>query len=335
MVSSVSPDFTVCQLSATRSDSGVSLSRFSSVSAVPSGTFSEYAAPRTGVVQRRSSGLSCSMVSTGVPVHSATRRRSSGPATSTVSRGIGEDGVKLKPYCAGFRAMTMAARIIGTYSRVSRGSQRLLELSSQKSSLPVRFIARCTRPGPPLYDASARCQSPSKMRLSVFRYFAAALRRLFGIRPLVDVPVVPQAVLERRRVHELPDAPRALHRQRVGLECALDQRHVREIERQTFSAEDVLDHRQVLAAAIESVLDEGAEPSLEQLDVPEHLLVLRDRNVVRGLGQVRLHGGRDGARRHRVGRVSRTSPAADRARPARSAFRRSHRRSRARRLRAR
>ena len=119
-------------------------------------------------------------MSTGVPVHSATRRRSSGPETFTVSRGIGEDGVKLKPYCAGFLAMTIAARIIGTYSRVSRGSQRLLELSSQKSSLPVRFIARCTRPGPPLYDASARCQSPSKMRLSVFRYFAAAFVAFSG-----------------------------------------------------------------------------------------------------------------------------------------------------------
>ena len=88
--------------------------------------------------------------------------------------------MKLKPYCAGFLAMTIAARIIGTYSRVSRGSQRLLELSSQKSSLPVRFIARCTRPGPPLYDASARCQSPSKMRLSVFRYFAAAFVAFSG-----------------------------------------------------------------------------------------------------------------------------------------------------------
>ena len=35
-------------------------------------------------------------------------------------------------------------------------------------------MARCTRPGPPLYDASARCQSPSNIPASVVRYFAAA-----------------------------------------------------------------------------------------------------------------------------------------------------------------
>ena len=49
----------------------------------------------------------------------------------------------------------------------------MLALSFQKSSRPERFIARCTRPGPPLYDARARCQS-SNMPYSVFRYLAAA-----------------------------------------------------------------------------------------------------------------------------------------------------------------
>ena len=90
------------------------------------------------------------MSSTGDPVHSATRRRSSGPLTSTVSCAGGSRIANVKPYCAGLRAMTIAARIIGTYSRVSRGSHSRFELRSQKSSRPVRFIARWTRPGPPL-----------------------------------------------------------------------------------------------------------------------------------------------------------------------------------------
>ena len=35
-------------------------------------------------------------------------------------------------------------------------------------------MARCTRPGPPLYEARARCQSPSNMSFRVRKYFAAA-----------------------------------------------------------------------------------------------------------------------------------------------------------------
>ncbi|PYR02731.1 MAG: hypothetical protein DMF97_03845 [Acidobacteria bacterium] len=70
--------------------------------------------------------------------------------------------------------MTMAARIIGTYSRVSRGRIFGFSASAQKSSFPDLLIARCSRPGPPLYDASARCQSPLNSFERVFRYFAAA-----------------------------------------------------------------------------------------------------------------------------------------------------------------
>ncbi len=76
--------------------------------------------------------------------------------------------------------MITAARIIGTYSRVSRGRYFGLAESDQKSVRPVRFIARCTRPGPPLYEASARCQSPSNMSPSVLRYLAAACVALAG-----------------------------------------------------------------------------------------------------------------------------------------------------------
>ena len=46
--------------------------------------------------------------------------------------------------------MIIAAMMSGTYSRVSRGRNRLVADSRQKSSMPDFFIARETRPGPPL-----------------------------------------------------------------------------------------------------------------------------------------------------------------------------------------
>src|SRR5215218_9321827 len=76
--------------------------------------------------------------------------------------------------------MIIAARISGTYSRVSRGRYFVLDESSQKSFSPERFTARETRPGPPLYAASTRFQSPSNMLLSDFRYFAAAIVAFSG-----------------------------------------------------------------------------------------------------------------------------------------------------------
>ena len=90
-------------------------------SAVPSGTLIVYSPFFTGVVQRRNSGFSFWMSSIGTPAHSATRRRSSAGGTITVSVGVDGIGTMSKPYCAGFLAMITAARIIGTYSRVSRG----------------------------------------------------------------------------------------------------------------------------------------------------------------------------------------------------------------------
>src|SRR5688572_29563658 len=62
----------------------------------------------------------------------------------------------------------------GTYSRVSRGRNLVVADRRQKSLRPDFFIARDTRPGPPLYAASTRFQSPLNILLSVFRYFAAA-----------------------------------------------------------------------------------------------------------------------------------------------------------------
>ena len=98
-----------------------------------------------------------------------------------------------------------------------------------------------------------------------------------------------QPVLERRAGHELPHALGLGARQRVRLEGALDQRHVRQIERQPFGAEDVLNHRQVLAAALHAVLDEVVKPALEQLDVRQHALVQRNRDVVVAVLKVRLN----------------------------------------------
>ena len=99
------------------------------------------------------------------------------------------------------------------------------------------------------------------MRLSVFRYFAAAFVAFSGsdrssmyqscLRPFSSAVACTNC-----------QTPLALaFDSALVLNRAFDQRHVGEIERQAFSPEDVLDHRQVLAAAVEAVLDErGAGP---------------------------------------------------------------------------
>ena len=55
---SVSPRLTVYHFSDARSAAGASASRACTCSPVPAGTFSSYCVSLTGVVQRRSSGLS-------------------------------------------------------------------------------------------------------------------------------------------------------------------------------------------------------------------------------------------------------------------------------------
>ena len=114
-------------------------------------------------------------------------------------------------------------------------------------------------------------------------------RRLLGVRPLVDVPVVLESLLDRGGLHELPRTLRVRLGKRVGLEAALDDRDVREIQRQALGLEDALNHRQVLRPAGEALLDVLAQPALEQLDVRVDARVLRDRDVVLGGFQVRLH----------------------------------------------
>ena len=185
--------------------------------------------------------------------------------------------------------MTIAARIIGTYSRVSRGSSVL-----PGGQLPevvdaaARLIARCIRPGPPLYEASARCQSPSNIFESVRRYFAAATVAFSGSERSSMYQSRRRPFSRRRAGHELPDALGLGTRQRVRLERALDERHVGEIERQPFGAEDALNHRQVLAAARHAFLDEVVKTALKQLDVRQHPLVERDGDVVDDGLEIRL-----------------------------------------------
>src|SRR5712692_3333104 len=180
--------------------------------------------------------------------------------------------------------MTIAARIIGTYSRVSRGSRAAFADSFQKSVRLPRFIARCTRPGPPLYDASTRCQSPSNMLASVERYLAAAAVAFSGSdrssmyqswrRPF-------STPLSRMNCH----TPFAFERDSaLGLKAlSMSGTYAR-----SSGNPSALNHREVLGAARHPFLDEVMETALEQLDVREDLLILGNGNVVRDRLQVGL-----------------------------------------------
>src|SRR5262249_4839306 len=70
-------------------------------------------------------------------------------------------------------------------------------------------------------------------------------RRLFRVGPLVNVPILPKSVLETGSPHELPHALGLRPRQGIWLERTLNERYVREIQRQPFCSEHVLNHRQI------------------------------------------------------------------------------------------
>src|SRR6266849_6315625 len=139
--------------------------------------------------------------------------------------------------------MTIAARIIGTYSRVSRGSRAAFADSFQKSVRLPRFIARCTRPGPPLYDASTRCQSPSNMLASVERYLAAAAVAFSGS--------------DRSSMYQSWRSPFSTPVSRMNCHTPFA------VERQPLGPEETLNHREVLGAARHPFLDEIMEAALE------------------------------------------------------------------------
>ncbi len=124
-------------------------------------------------------------------------------------------------------------------------------------------------------------------------------RGLLGVGALVDVPVLLQPEVPGGAAHELPHPSRAGPRERGRFERALDQRHVGQVEGHALGAEHALDHRQVLAAALESPGQEVAEAALEQFHVVQHAVVQRNGNVVGRLGEVQLDGLLDGAARRR------------------------------------
>ena len=292
----LSPGRTVCQFRAPRSAASASARRARSASALPDGTFNSYACARTGVVQRRSSGLSCWMTSTGVDVHSAMRRKSTGPATvtlSTVDADLGSGTVK-----------PVLSRVSGdddcgqdhrhVFPRLTR---QVAWVGRQRPEVVAAVALHRTlhAAGPAVVRRQRQVPVAVEHPAERLEVLCRGPRGLVGIGPLVHVPVVLQAVFARRRAHELPDALGACPRQRVGLECAFNQRHVRQIQRQTLGPKHALDHRQVVAAAIEPFLDEPPKPALEQLDVVEHPGVERNGDVVRCQREVGLN--RRGQRR--------------------------------------
>ena len=177
--------------------------------------------------------------------------------------------------------MTMAARIIGTYSRVSRGSSLRLgrELPEVVDAGALHRALHAARPAVVGGERQVPVAVENPDR-ACCRYFAAATVAFSGsdrssMYQSRRSPFSSAVPLMNCQTPLAFDA-----RQGVGLERALDQRHVGEVERQPFRAEDVLNHRQVLAAALHAVFDEVVQPALEQLDVGQHPLVQRNRDVV-------------------------------------------------------
>jgi hypothetical protein len=98
--------------------------------------------------------------------------------------------------------------------------------------------------------------------------------------------------------------PRALAREGVGLERALHEREIHEIQRHAFFFEHARDHRQVRLGPLEAFLHEVAQAALEELDVLKHLGVERDRDVVWRALEIRGHG--LACRRRRRGPIDRS-----------------------------
>jgi hypothetical protein len=89
----------------------------------------------------------------------------------------------------------------------------------------------------------------------------------------------------------------ALTRAPAGLLNALSIRECRRGRAEVLLLEDLVDHRQVFRARIKPFGNELPEVALEQLDIPEHLAVERDVDIVarkvagnRVLGRRRRHG---------------------------------------------
>jgi hypothetical protein len=175
--------------------------------------------------------------------------------------------------------MTIAARIIGTYSRLARQDFRLVGKRPE-----IVDVGRLERPlhaaGAAVVRRQRQVPVPAEEFAEGAEIFRRRERRFFRVGPLVDEPIAAEAVLQAGSGHELPDSLGFGARQRVRLEGAFDQRDVREIERQALGAENALNHRQVLAAALHAFFDEIVQPTLEELDVRQDALVQGDGNIV-------------------------------------------------------
>ena len=105
-------------------------------------------------------------------------------------------------------------------------------------------------------------------------------RRLLEVAALIDPQVHFQSVLAAGEGHELPDPLGAGAREGVHLERRLLVRHVGQVLRQPRLMEDLLDHRQVAARALQARLEFVPQARLERLDVGEDPRVQHDRDVV-------------------------------------------------------
>ena len=108
-------------------------------------------------------------------------------------------------------------------------------------------------------------------------------RRLLEIAALVHPQVAPETVLAPGERHELPHPLGPGPRVSVELEGRFLVGHVGEVLREALLAEDLLDHRQVGAGALQTRFELVPESGLERLDVRQDPWVQDDRYVVRDL----------------------------------------------------
>ena len=96
-----------------------------------------------------------------------------------------------------------------------------------------------------------------------------------------------QAVIPGAIAHELPDAQGAGAREGQRLEGAFRLRYVDQVLGNSFFVENAIDHFAVTAGAPQPVLHDGAAAlGLEEIEIAEHFVVYRERQVVRkGAGQ--------------------------------------------------
>ena len=149
----------------------------------------------------------------------------------------------------------------------------LLRLTPQMVRLGQRPEVR--RPGGPdrtghLHLAGVVCglgQRPrAELVVEIAQVGGGGDGRFFGIQPLVDPAVDPEAVPARRRGHELPEALGSHARDRDRVEAALDHCRVGELLGQSPSLEHVSDHAEVASGPPDPEIDDGATIAGEAIE---------------------------------------------------------------------